>query len=170
MPTDAFSVNVLVPICNVLIFVVLQSLFWWYIGSGEVEHIVRKKAQMMGGLRRELRRNPDQQFNVRLLDSLMLDVGESIDRAAIAEQAREARAKNVGLLRKYMLPWLAVSVLLIVGLVVFNRSKGRSFTFSHRMALIMVILAYAGEVLLFLYVIKPFVTVGDMGTVRTLTA
>ena len=176
LPVDArinwtdVGTNTIVVLLNILIFVCVQTVFFWKIASKQLEDVVRKNARVLTETRKQLRRTPHMDPVVQLVDSLVVDLGTK-DGGKESVRAAEAAAeqRNRQLLMRMVLPWIVVIVALIVLLSLWNLWKGVPFTVVHRFGVFLVLFAYFTEILLFLYVIEPWVHVGRFEMLGILT-
>lgn len=142
---EHFSVNAIVSLTNVLFFVVVQTLFFWFIASREVDRVVTKKAHNLQLLREQLREQGLTPL-VRSLDALVLSSAPQQQREAEERRAERQRG-NLRHTLMWMVPIAGVVVLAIAGLVVYNRRHGHSFGVAQRFGLFLVLFVYVFEIL-----------------------
>jgi hypothetical protein len=158
------SVGLVVVFFGIWVFFVLQVGFWWTIASKEVQHTVAKKTAALHGLRDVLSRNG------LVAETSFLDYNlaqaEATSRPFTADDERTQHAHNARRTALWMGPVLAVATLLPLGCVAYNRRHGHRLAFGHRAGLVLVLLGYLPEVLLFLAVVDRFQAVGDFDLLR----
>lgn len=154
-----FSVNVVVSLVNVLFFAVVQTLFYKYIGSRELDRTVKHKSSILRTVRENLEKN-HLEAPVLLLDAAVLRAGVT-KRQEARVKAAERNAANNRLIMRWIGPILFLLLLVIIALVLFNRKKDRSFEFAHWFGMALVVFVYVPEILFFFFVIERYQMVGD---------
>lgn len=165
----------LIPAVNILFFVVIQSIFFWLIGSKEALHVVEAKAKILVDLRKMLVRT-NQHVNLQFLDTAMMEQAEgALDSAELAFLKTQHEKRNREVVKRWIGPWVvgaAIVLLLCLATMVYSTRKRQpgapGFTLAHAVGLVLVIASYIGEICLFLFVIKRWVIFGDYEMVRLL--
>lgn len=166
----------IVPLANVVVFLIVQSLFFWMIGTKEVLHVVQNKARMISQARAAFRRT-GQGVLARGIDTALLDADTAVRNSGWDPEveARHRTAVNLELMRTWLAPMLlgtltALLVCVVVAVLAsthrFQR-PGAYFNRGHTAGLILVFFGYIGELLLFFLVIKQYIMVGDIEVIRT---
>ena len=171
------AAGAIIPIFNVLVFVVIQTLFFWFIASEEAIHVLLRKVAALSEARRILRRG-GQDATRRTLDTLLARVEAENHRVGgtPADDERRRAAANWRLVTRWIGPWVvaaaaALAVCVAVIAVHCRRTRtplGSVVGLAHWVGLGLVGLAYVGEVLLFVLVIDRYVIAGDFELVRHL--
>lgn len=161
------SLDAVVSMSNVLFFMTVQILFFWFIASRQVDEVVRSKAEVLLLLRRRME-GEGMTFPVQLLDTVVLD-GIGKHRSAASEERRNRNRLNLSLTLRWILPPILVVAAVLSALYVYNRRAGRSFTPAHWIGMALVILAYGTELLFFLFVVRPYIMVSDSDVFCTTT-
>ena len=166
----------LIPLVNILFFVVIQSTFFWLIGSKEALHVVESKAKMLVDTRKMLVRT-NQHVSLQFLDTAMMEQAEGgLDSEELAFLKQQHAKQNWSLIKRWIGPWVVIGGILLVlcciAMVYANKKKlanAPGFTLAHGVGLVLVIASYIGEICLFLFVIKRWVIFGDYEMLRLLT-
>jgi hypothetical protein len=160
--------GIVVDLLTVLIFITLHFAFFVYVASREVDVTVQKKGGMLQRLR-TLLLGQNQLTAVSLLDAQMRQ--QEIDVVAeAAAEVQEQTAANHSLLLKWMLPPILLVVVATVAILVLGyreqpadkRSILALFKPHDRLGLLLLVFAYAAEILFFLLVIRRHVHLGDV--------
>lgn len=177
---DAFTLGAVLAMGNVLCFVVLQTAFFWYVGSREVERVIEHKAEPRtpprdaAGRRpappilRSLRRRMQQQGldeDVLALDATLVRARREREPVA-ATAERHRHEDNRALTLRVMGPVVLGLVVIILLLCLYNRHAGHRFATPHWWGLGLVPAVYVFELLFFFLVIERYVMVGDYEIVR----
>jgi hypothetical protein len=150
-----------VSVClNVLVFVVVQTAFFWFVASRELVTVAKKNAQLISRMRAQLRRQPGQDFPVAVLDATMQDATSAVDERELARLESEAEAGNRQLVLRMIAPFAGAMVVVILVLCVVNRLRGLRLGRAQYMGVAFVFGAYTTELLLFFFVVKPWAHVG----------
>jgi hypothetical protein len=163
-PTHPRSVGLVVVLFGIWFFVALQILFWWTIASKEVQHAIAKKTATLHVMRDVLRQN-GLDTELLFLDSTLAHAETSNRRLAI-EAGRTQGAQNMRRTVVWLFPVLGVITVMLLGCVVYNLRYGHRMSFGHWMGMVLVLLSYAPEVLLFVFVVNRFHVIGDFDLLR----
>ena len=163
------AVDLLIPVVNVLVFVVIQTAFFWVVGSEEVLTVVRNKVRMLSNARYMFTpwlsisilrdsKHTGQEFNKRCLDTMVLSLESD---KPMEEQIQQRKRENLRLIANFVGPFVIVSLSLLVLLTVlsFQSRKQHPFEVSHGIGMLLVFFGYLGEILLFLFVIDKYIMV-----------
>lgn len=99
---EPFSVNAIISLTNVMFFVVVQTLFFWFIASREVDRVVERKAAILRMLREQMKEN-HMDAAVTSLDATVCGMGRRI-RGKADEMAANRRWANLKLVLKWIVP------------------------------------------------------------------
>lgn len=168
MSDDFVTVNFVCVFANVAFFIVIQTLFFVFLASKQVDNVVTYNTKILSHLRAELCRAPHQSFFVNVLDTMVLDAGTSDIKQQQIDKQR-ASEHNVRQLLLFCGSYLLLVVCIIAGLLWWNWKKKRPFTFAHWIGLIMIVLAYATEMMLIFFVIQPWRYVGQFELLGMIT-
>lgn len=91
-------------------------------------------------------------------------------------ERRTGNAVNLELMRRWVAPWIVgvltlMLIFLVIALLGGTRTHGRAMHHFHRghvAGLLLILLGYSGELLLFFFVIKKYTMVGDYELMRTI--
>lgn len=160
---------ILLPILNILVFALIQTAFFWYIGSNEVLHVVLDKTKIASSARRIFQRtghNACTQF----LDATMGKAKDSVAGGDRMGDASARNAKNWALVKTWVGPWvISMGVLAIVCAIILFISPSRRFGPAQWMlGLPLIMLSYIGEILFFLLVVERYTIIGDIEVMRLL--
>ena len=145
-------------------FVVMQGLFWWSIGSTQLETVVKDKALVM-------------EYFIRLSDPEVKSyvchhVKKKVDSHVADISEEERRSQNVSLLTDSLTPWIRNYGIaaIIFGALAFRRINGLNDSKVEKktrkdafyFGLLLVLLSFSTEIYVFYGVIKPNVLIGDI--------
>jgi fructose-specific phosphotransferase system IIC component len=135
---------------NAFVFSIVQTLFFWYVISNQVENTIDKLTEGVGKI-------ADESAELSVLTETYikkLDADEGmIERAAVQKQKR--RQKNIKLLQYYIYPVIAVFFGFVV-LCLFAMFVTRErLTFIDTILLAMVVGAFSTEFVFYFIVIEP---------------
>jgi hypothetical protein len=159
----------LLPLLNVLVFVLIQTAFIWYIGSNEVLNVVQKKADILSSARRIFHRT-GHNVSTQFLDTLMKNAQDSITDWDRKSDTGERDARNWALVKTWVGPWVVCAgVLASVCAMILVRSPSHQFGPAQWMVgLPLIIVSYIGEILFFLFVVERYIIIGDFEVIRLL--
>lgn len=160
-----FAANAVVNLVNVLFFVVVQTIFFLWIASKEVDRVVREKSRIAFVLRQQLQRNCLDR-GVSMVDWQMHGVGEQAAQADPQRLAAERTKDNHRLILHWIGPVVLTLAVVLGALAAFLIVKKHSFPLSHRVGLALVVVAYVVEILIFVFVIERYTMVGDYELVQ----
>jgi hypothetical protein len=153
-----FSVNMTVNLFALLVFYVLQTMFWWFIASQEVKENVRRKARALYSARTILRRHGMVDEAVLLDAQIQQTLAAARPRADDAD--REAHTQNVERTKQWIGPPVMTVAVLFLATYAYNRARKRRLTIGHRIGMGLVLLSYIPEILFFLFVIERYNAMG----------
>ena len=149
---EPFSVSAIVPLANVLFFVVVQTAFFWFVASREVDRTLKRKAEILRILRKQFAAQGVTEA-VDGLDAVMLKHANNSARPA-AEAKATRTAANLKLIVQWIVPVGVLVTLALVVCVSRNRSEGHHFNLGNRVGLGLVLFVYVFEILFFLLVVE----------------
>ena len=164
---ERFTVNSIVGLSNVLFFMVVQVLFFWFIASREIDRIMIHKSSVLMMLRDKLRQ---EKFSdtAEALDAVVIK--KRREKAKEAEKNAEARKeKNLALVYRWMVPCIIAVSLVLLALVMYNRRNNYGLEHAHKVGLGLVVCAYVCEVLFFLTVVENYIMISDTDILREVT-
>ena len=166
---DRVAAVILLPLLNVLVFVLTQTAFFWYIGSNEVLNVVREKANIASSARRIFKRT-GHDVCTQFLDTVMGDAQKSVAGWDRTGDTRARDAKNWTLVMKWVGPWvISTSVMACVCAIILILSPSHRFgRVQWMVGLPLIVLSYIGEILFFLFVVERYIIVGDFEVIRLL--
>lgn len=141
--------NMLLIFTNALFFAIVQSLFFWFVISKQVENTIEKITEDVGSLAQTPELSLATELYIKDLDA---DRG-MIERAKEQQKAREE--KNEKLLQKYIYPIIGVLFGLVILCFAALILTGERFTVVDTVLLLMVIGAFATEFVFYFVVIEP---------------
>ena len=154
------AANSIVSLVNVLSFAVIQTIFFVFVASREIDRVVEAKSRILMILRQQLQGSCIER-GVNLLDWQMHELGETAKRAKPEKRSTDRWQQNRALLMRWIGPVLMVLLVAIVALSLFLMVRRHGFPFSHRVGLALVLCVYIVEILLFVFVIERYTMVGD---------
>lgn len=152
----------LVNVSTILVFMVVQLVFFHKIASKQLDSVVRKKATILKDTRNSI---PDKRVQLAM-DAGMGGYCMSIKAAADAER-KELAGRNRKYIVKSMLPVVAIPTVILLILAFGWRKKLRNSDF---LGLILVLAAYSTELMFFFLVVRRRVFIGDWHIANTLIA
>lgn len=154
-----FSPDVVISLANVLVFVVIQTIFFWLIASREVDRVVEGKARILRHLRDRLVASGFRE-EVLALDAQLVRTHRALEPVAAPLAAARRRA-NWDLTVLYIGPFLAVAAVLLLYVVGWIVYRGHRFGGAHAVGLALIPFGYVFEVMFFLLVVNNWVMIGD---------
>lgn len=145
-------------------FVVMQGLFWWFVGSTQLQGVVEDKALVM-------------EYFIRLSDPTVKSyvchhMKKKVDSHVADISEEERRSQNVNLLTDSLTPWIRNYGIaaIIFGALAFRRINGLNDSKSEKntrkdafyFGLFLVLLSFSTEIYVFYGVIKPNILIGDI--------
>lgn len=156
---EFFTVNAVCVCANVIFFIIVQCLIFWFVSSRELERVMLHTTDTLVDLRRNLRSTEGQDATVSLLDGLVVGMGHGSNSKTpdkLKEEQDHLKHENLMLLVRYAGSYLLFVVILLVCLLIYNRIKKRPFGQAHWFGLALVVMAYVAEILLLFLVIMPW--------------
>lgn len=150
------SSNMIVTVSNIIFFIVVQTMFFYFIASKQFNVVLNNK---VGILNEFASRDDELRSNIKAF--FASDAYKQIEEAAEVE-AEERVAYNTKLIKNWIVPpLLACIALLLIFLIkrsVYNEPWGAADT----LGLILVVSAYTTEVLFYLGIVRRFEFYGDI--------
>ena len=145
-------------------FVVMQGLFWWSIGSTQLEAVIKDKALLM----KYFIQLSDPEVKSYVCHKMKKEVDAYV--APISEEER--RSQNLSLLTDSLTPWIRNYGIaaIVFGALAFRRINGLNDSKVEKktrkdafyFGLILVLLSFSTEIYVFYGVIKPNILIGDI--------
>jgi hypothetical protein len=156
--------NILTILINVISFVAIETVFFWYIASGYLFDLLQEKADVVVDYARQ---NPE--FRASLQESLNSDKNAK-DLPVLAEQLKQKRdAMNTDLVTVYVFPVLVVLLVLIfitvARLAVFSRESLRA---TDILLLTLVLFGFTTELYMYTTVISNLQYIGNNDLLYTI--
>lgn len=158
-----YPANIIVMTCNIIIYIVLQNIFFWYKVSRSVENLIDEKSVLFIKFA--------EIDEIKTLYKNLLDnknIEHILEKAEIDEDNRYTH--NLSLMVNWNIPVFSVllSILLIsIGLLIIKR-KIYKFNRVDFIFLCMVCLAFATEIIFYFIVLKRSVLVSDSEIFKTM--
>ena len=148
--------NLLILVANILAFVVLETLFFWFIASHSVERVLEEKASFIADFMEK------KGFTKEMLTEYLNSEYATKTLPEIAnEQQREREQQNWDLVVKYIQPVvIGLSVALFL-LFVYMRYKRQPLTRIDVFLLFLVLGAFSTELYFYLTVTSQVIYIGD---------
>jgi hypothetical protein len=175
-PFLAQSPNLSILFGTLSVFAVGQSIFWIHVGARQYENVVKDKiqiAQLFFGSRRF-------DTDKRLQESFCRATRESTQQSTGPPKEQRQR-ENMDMLIRHVAPFAITTGLLalLFGLLFMApsimpghfgmanaspniRSQRKADLKAYRVALLLMLASFGTEILLFIYVIRPFNVIGDL--------
>ena len=163
--TTTLWANAVVNLFNVLFFVVIQTFFFMFIASREIDRVVANKSKVIHSLRREMVAS-GMQRGVDALDHHMYQQRERLRTENVGRARALRHLHNWMLAGRWILPVALALTLALVFCIVMVKRKGHGFSYAHRVGLALVVVAYLTEVLFFLLVVERYRMLGDWEAVQ----
>lgn len=142
-------------VATVAMFVVGQSIFWVVAGSRQYENVVKGKASILSTFF-ESGGDPE------LHKAFCNHAREST--TVTPESEKERNSKNMAMLVGRFLPFFALNfVMFVVSLVyILAYQRQKAMEEKYLVGLGLVTLSFATEIVIFIFVIKPYILIGDL--------
>jgi hypothetical protein len=142
----------------------MQGLFWWSVGSTQLEAVIKDKALVM-------------EYFIRLSDTEVKSyvchhMKKNVDSYVADISEEERKSKNVSLLMNSLIPWIRNYGIaaVVFGALSFWRIHRLNYSIVEKntrkdafyFGLILVLLSFSTEMYIFYGVIKPSVLIGDI--------
>jgi hypothetical protein len=157
--------NLIIMFSNILAFMIMQSLFFWYIVSKSVENVVDEKTGLLVGLGNNI-----PQFKKILLDYIVDSERTQFILEKASSDSIKRRSYNLDLMWTWIgPPFITIlSFLFLSFMVLLIFHKRFKFTYKDFYLLCTVFLAFLTEILFYFTVISRSRILGDMEIVKIL--
>ena len=181
-PLLAQSPNLSILFGTLAVFALGQSIFWIHVGSRQYENVVKDKIQIAELFFGSRRFDTDK----RLQESFCRATRESMQQTTGPTQEQRQR-ENMQMLFKHVAPFVITTGLLalLFGLLFMApsimpryfgmdnpspnvKSQRKADLKAYRVALLLMLASFGTEILLFIYVIRPFHVIGDLELVNAI--
>ncbi len=146
--------NDLIPVvANVLFFMIVQTLFFYYIASQQYETVLVSKLDFVKTMAEE-----NKSFR-NTLENLKKDFLEKNEKHS-KDQKKLRDEHNKNLTKKYCGIPILIGLLMMTHLVFIMKTK-RPWNSVDTLSLLFVLLAYGTEILFFIFIVRKYEFVGD---------
>lgn len=150
------SINILINLLNLVIFIGVIILFFWFVISKQFDNIIYDKTDIIISAARN-----DENFKAYLKNYLETDYIKNKLPLLAKQQFGNRTEYNVMLLERELLPFVW-SLLTMIGLdVIYMAFKRIKFTYIDYFLLLSVILGFITEILFYYIVIREWKFIGD---------
>ncbi len=154
---DVFSPpNLIVVFANVLSFVLLETLFFWFVASNAIGAVVQDKATVVAYFAGQKRSTRE-----ALISELENEYNTQTIPSVAAKQLRQREEQNFHLVLTHIAPVAVTMVIMIIVLYMAMKWKGKPFTRIDTFLLGMVLFAFSTEIYFYITVTSQIVYVGD---------
>ena len=156
--------NLLLIFANLFAFVVMETLFFWYIASNTISEVVKSKSLFLANVA-----NNDPDMKEEMITFLSLPENSTEISMRAASQNKVRNEKNVDMVISRIFPVaiaMAVACILMVGMIYH---RGEKFTRVDYFLLLLVLLAFSTELIFYLVVIKQLEYIGTSKLVEILS-
>lgn len=168
VPSDLVA-NGIINVASVLFFVIVQTVFFMFVVSRELDRTVEKKGRILRVARDQLRAMPTPDPNIPTVAVLVLDsklARMRPDEDQVRRIAELRRAYNWDLVLRWVGPVVLTLVGLLLALVVLLRVLRKPFTYAHRVGIALIAFVYVIEIMFFFFVVEKWHMVGDWELLR----
>ena len=152
--------NITITLATLWMFCLAQSWFWVYIGSRQLDALVADKAEILNTFFEFSNPEWRTQFCARLIDSKPPDS---------EEEEREIHERNFSMLKErftlfFLLTFSGFLVFLYLSIRKHfgSGSAGSEARNAFLVGLALVLLSFATEIVIFYFLIQPYVVIGDI--------
>lgn len=148
--------NLLIVFANVLAFVILETLFFWFVASKSVEDVLQDKADLVTYF---VTRRPVTEYDMKVY--LETEANKKKLPTIANEQRQEREVNNWELVKAYIFPIGLICVTIIAALLLFMLFRRQVLTTIDRTLLAMVLGAFLTEVYFYFTVTSQLIYIGD---------
>ena len=147
--------NIILIFVNVLIFILMQTIFFYFVGSRQLEKVINDKVDIVNQYMKY-----DSSYKSKIKEYMNTEKIKNIINKAEDEE-KERTQENIEIIKKWIgTPLIVLVSLLLICFIIFIIAK-KKWTGIDNVGLSLVFTAYLTEICIFFGIIQKYIFLGD---------